>query len=169
MALTMIYDRNIGDILRARRIVDQKIKAFQPLTAEEKESVRRAFFDCECLNRITGAISEIWAKIVARGGEATPSENVKKWKQGEIFTAANFEGLLTHIGTMIDACEEIGVTTMTLLGDYAKLNTQFRFTNLNAWEKLLVDIDAAVETIPAEADLATVGIAIAGVAIVGKS
>lgn len=167
--MTMIYDRNIGDILRARRILEQKIKNFQPLTAEEQESVRRAFFDCECLNRITGAISEIWAKIVARGGEMIPSENVKEWEQGEIFTAANFTELLMHIGVMIEACGEIGVATAALLSDYAKLNTQFRFTNLNAWEKLLVDIDAAVEAIPAEADFAIVGVAIAGVAIAGKS
>lgn len=145
----MIYDRTLLDVLKAYRIVEFKLKQFKDLTEDEQNTLKRAFFDLECLNRITSKMSEIWGKISDYGGRVISDENVREWNLGEIFKAGNFKALYVNIGDMIEVMgKDLLMDTAQFLKDYFKANyEEYTFDNLNRWEKLLFDIDETLSNI----------------------
>jgi hypothetical protein len=136
----MIFDRTYADIVNAKRIFSDKVQKFISLSESEQAIVDKAFFNLTALNRITSKISEIWVSVAGRGGEIIENSNVRVWNEQEIFKASNFVEIRQNIGEVIEQLDFLQINTEQLKNDYAKINGDYTYTNLNNLEKMLFDL-----------------------------
>lgn len=138
----MIYNRTYIDIINAKKIFTNKIQNFLELTDEEQTIIDKAFFNLTAINRITAKINEIWGKFSEYGIEKVESEDVREWKEQEIFAANNFANIRKNIYDIIIKLSNLEYIDYNYYEkEYNKLTNDYIYTNINNLEKLLFDID----------------------------
>lgn len=142
----MIYDRTYIDIIKAKNIFAEKVQKFIELTADEQNTMNRAYFNLETLNRIVEKINLVWFYLQEEGITKVENEDVRQWGEQEIFKINNFSNIKKNIDDIISALEGINHYQVSQLRNaYNILNDDYSYTNLNNLEKLLYDLDIATQ------------------------
>lgn len=139
----MIFNRTYNDIVRAKRILAEKVRKFIALSDDESAVIDKAFFNLKAVNRITSKLAEIWEKIADTGTPQIDSDDVREWDRKEIFKEKNFDGVISNIKDAIDALDGLGVDVSALQISLANVNLTYSYINLNNIEKLLYDVGTA--------------------------
>jgi hypothetical protein len=137
----MIYNRTYSDIINAKKIFTEKIQKFIDLTADEQKIIEKAYFNLTAVNRITSKINVIWVFLETFGVEKVNNEDVREWREQEIFVVSNFSNIRNNIASIVRALTDLGfVDVVAFQTAYARLNDKYELVNLNNLEKLLFDI-----------------------------
>ena len=137
----MIYNRSYIDIINARKIFADKVQKFIELTADEQETIDKAFFNLSAINRITAKINDIWNSIIIYGGDKVESEDVREWGEQEIFIGKNFSNIRQNISEIIKKMADLElIENEPFQKAYNALTDEYVYTNLNNLEKLLFDV-----------------------------
>lgn len=142
----MIYDRTYIDIIKAKNIFTEKVQKFIELTTDEQNTMNRAYFNLETLNRITDKINLVWLYLQDEGISKIENEDVRQWNEKEIFKINNFSNIKKNIDDIILALEGLNhFKASQFRNAYNVLNNDYTYTNLNNLEKLLYDLDIATQ------------------------
>ena len=142
----MIYDRTYIDIIKAKNIFTEKIQNFIELTSDEQNTMNRAYFNLETLNRIVDKINLVWFYLQQKGITKVENEDVRQWSEQEFFKINNFSNIKKNINDVILALENLNYYKVPQFKSaYNALNNDYTYTNLNNLEKLLYDLDIATQ------------------------
>lgn len=138
----MIYDRTLADVEEARRIRETKVKNFETLSQSEIIALERGFLTNETLNRIENKQTELKNKLQNAGYWNNEIEN-SIWTEDDYFFLEDWQRILHNQNILKNSYYVYADTPQT---PTEKIN----YTNLNAIEKLLVDIEAIIDEMKAQ-------------------
>lgn len=138
----MIYDRTLADVEEARRIRETKVKNFETLSQSEIIALERGFLTNETLNRIENKQTELKNKLQNAGYWNNEIEN-SIWTEDDYFFLEDWQRVLHNQNILKNSYYVYEDTPQT---PTEKIN----YTNLNAIEKLLVDIEAIIDEMKAQ-------------------
>lgn len=139
----MIYDRTQKDIDEARRILEEKVHAFLPLTDEEKEQLERGIVTKETFNRIRNAQFELFGTITSMG--YYPGFKIQSAIYNDpysVISRKDVQQMLDNEKGLYNAFL-IGVDTPTV----PEMKTYYSYRDFNDIEKILFDMEAMAEDI----------------------
>lgn len=135
----MIFDRTRQDAQNAVKIREEKIKEFQPLTAEEQEILSRGMMTLTTINRIEEKQQELKSLLNEMGYWNIPIEN-KYWRAGGLFNETEFKRLIDNTNVLRGAFFVFKDTPLTPPVSYY-------YEDINALEKILYDLGEMVDDV----------------------
>lgn len=138
----MIYDRTLADVKKAQRIRETKVKNFETLSQSDITALERGFLTNETLNRIENKQTELKNKLQNAGYWNNEIEN-SIWTEDDYFILEDWQRVLHNQNILKNSYYVYADTSQT---PTEKIN----YTNLNAIEKLLVDIDEIIDKMKAQ-------------------
>lgn len=135
----MIIDRTQKDVDLAKKIRAEKVQKFIELTADEISTLERGFITINTLNRIGNKQKEIANLLNSVGIETKVT--AKTYVNGDDFTQTDATLLLNNNAKLRNSIAVMQTTpnNPTYLWEY---------NNVNAIEKILVDLEKLIITIP---------------------
>lgn len=128
----MVVDRTIEDVVSAKKIIEEKLKNFLEISAEDLEVLERGTITINTINRIEQAQSDLFEYFISAG--YFPQKIINKvWNENEIFNSTDFERLIANGEVLRKAFYDYENTPDEALPKYA-------FEQLNAIERLLYDL-----------------------------
>lgn len=144
----MIIDRIQKDVDEAIRLRNEKIKfdpiTMQPinleeLTEEELEHLQKGTFNAEDLNRIENKQAEL-KNLFNKMGYFPDTENKTDWTTDDMFTKADFQRIISNHNSLRALFYTYSNTPDTP-------GVSFHYEDINALEKILVDMEIIANTI----------------------
>lgn len=130
----MVIDRTIEDVISAKKIIEEKVKNFLELSAEDLEVLERGTFSVSTINRIEEKQKELYDFFTSSlylGGDV----NTRNWEENqEIFKQADMERIVKNNETLRDMFFVYSSTPK-------EANASYTYENLNNIERLLFDLD----------------------------
>lgn len=130
----MVIDRTIEDVVSAKKIIDEKVKNFLELSAEDLGVLERGTFSASTINRIEEKQRELYDFFTSSlylGGNV----NTRNWEENqEIFKQADMERIVKNNEALRDMFFVYSSTPK-------EANTSYTYENLNNIERLLFDLD----------------------------
>ncbi len=136
----MIVDRTQDDIDNAISIRDNLVKKFQQLTNEQRETLERGMMTCNTLNRIEQKQEEFKNLINPMGYWNTNITHKTDWTVEDIFSNADYQRIIDNENVLRKAFFTFSDTPETPL-------ISFHYDDLNALEKILVDLDVMINDV----------------------
>lgn len=138
----MIYDRTAEQVEQAKRIREEKVKKFQPLTQEETRCLERGFFTAKTIHRIQTATEYLQTEI-CKIGYCTPPLTIEKFQIGDLFCKSHFIQIINNVKALQNSFIIHPDSPTAFNSDYTQ------FTTLNTVEKaiflLLTTLDEVKE------------------------
>lgn len=138
----MIIDRTAQDVENAKIIRDTKIKEFAELTQAEIETLERGMITINTINRIENKQAELKALLNEAGYWNTPITN-KTWTGEDWQYAEEWQRVLTNLNILKRAYYVYSDTPETP-------DVKLDYVNLNAVEKILVDIQSMISNMKSQ-------------------
>lgn len=133
----MITDRTQADVDNAVEIRANKVKTFQTLTEDDITTLERGFLTINTLNRIIK--KQVETKKMLNEIGYYPSKIINKtWAIGDMFTEEDIEIIISNENTLRDSF-------FTYSDTPKEISTSLHYENINAIEKLLVDLDEMID------------------------
>lgn len=136
----MIIDRTQEDLNSAIFIRDNLVKKFQTLSNEQIKTMERGTMTCNTLNRIEQKQEELKRLINPMGYWNTNIAHKTDWTVGDIFTEADYQRIIDNENVLRKAFFTYSDTPETPL-------ISFHYDDLNALEKILVDLDVMINDV----------------------
>lgn len=136
----MITDRTQADIDNALEIRYNKVKKFQDLTEDDVTTLERGMITINTLNRIEQKQVEL--KELINGLEYWNTNITSKtdWVYTDIFTETDFQRIIDNENILRN-----GFFTYKATPNTPKIS--FHFEDLNALEKILVDLEVMINDV----------------------
>lgn len=135
----MITDRTQKDVDNALKIRDEKVKSFQQLSDEEINTLERGLLTVNTLNRIENKQAEL-KNVFNKMGYFPDVENKTDWTYTDIFTKSDFQRIISNHNSLRVSFYAYSKTPDTP-------NVSFHYEDINALEKILVDLEIIANTI----------------------
>lgn len=136
----MITDRTQADVDGALRIRDDKVKLFQTLTDDEVTTIERGILTINTINRIEEKQAELKNLIKRLGYWNTNITSKTDWVHTDFFTNSDFQRIIDNENILRNAFFVYKDTPDTP-------NISFHYEDINALEKILVDLDVMINDI----------------------
>lgn len=136
----MIFDRTKNDVDEARRIREEKVKAFKALTDEEKDILERGMFTFNTINRIEEKQSELKNLISELGYHNISISSKKNWNESNTFTLSAFVRIIGNENALRNAFFVYSDTPPTP-------DATYHYESINALEKILYDLDVMINDV----------------------
>lgn len=134
----MIFDRTENDIAEAKKIILSKVNSFDELTQDEIDILERGIITQNTINRIEQKEIELY-DLFAKAGYYAPTIENKLWNnEKDFFKATDLERIINNGEVLREAFFVYSTTP-------EKANVKYDFSNINAIEKLLYDLQSMLE------------------------
>ena len=138
----MIYDRTQNDIDKAKEIILSKVNSFEELTEDDLLALERGTITQNTINRIEQKQKELYDLFIEAGYYA-PEIEIKLWEnKNDFFKDADLERIIEN-GEILRKAFFVYTSTPE------RAKAIYDFTNLNAIEKLLYDLQNMLEYVVA--------------------
>lgn len=135
----MIFDRTQSDVDTAISIRKNKIQKFLTLTESEITSLERGMLTHAALNRVENKQSELKGLLNGIGYWNTQITN-KSWSLGNEVNIKDYQRIINNETKLVNAFFTYSDTPNIP-------NSMFSFTNMNAIEKILFDLDVMINDV----------------------
>lgn len=134
----MIYDRTQDDIKKAKEIILSKVNSFEELTEDDLLALKRGTITQNTINRIEQKQKELY-DLFAQAGYYAPQIETKLWQnEKDFFKDADLERIINNGEVLREAFFVYSATP-------EKASVKYDFSNINAIEKLLYDLQSMLE------------------------
>lgn len=138
----MIYDRTQNDIDKAKEIILLKVNSFEELTEDDLLALERGTITQNTINRIEQKQKELY-DLFAQAGYYAPQIETKLWEdEKDFFKDTDLERIIKNGEILREAFFVYSSTP-------ERAKAIYDFTNLNAIEKLLYDLQSMLEYVVA--------------------
>ena len=132
----MIFNRTIEDVQKAKKIIEEKVKKFQALSATEQDVLDRALLNVKALNRIESKQISLKQELQDMGYYAHTANS--SWTEDVWFNTADWLRLIDNTFALRDAFFVYSTTPMVVLPKYS-------FLYVNNLEKILYDLQTMID------------------------
>lgn len=136
----MIFDRTQNDVVGAKKLIEEKVKHFIPLSEQEVEKLERGTLTINTLNRIENKQKDLKTAINSMGYYNTPITN-KEWSYVDIFYSGDFERILNNINYLRHSFFTYNDTPITPNNKYTNYQV------INDVENILYDIGEMINDV----------------------
>ena len=138
----MIYDRTQEDIDKAKEIILSKVHSYEELTEDDLLALERGTITKNTINRIEQKQKELY-DLFAQAGYYAPKIETKLWEnEKDIFKDTDLERIIKN-GEILRKAFFVYSSTPE------RAKAIYYFSNLNAIEKLLYDLQSMLEYVVA--------------------
>lgn len=130
----MIFDRMQNDVDEAMKIREKKVKTFQTLTKDEKNTLERGMLTINTLNRIEDKQASLVQKFNEMGYWNINIKTKSDWTYSDIFTEDDFKRIISNEDVLENAFFVYSSTPNMP-------EISFHYDGVNALEKILYDLD----------------------------
>lgn len=132
----MITNRTFEDVIAAKKIREDKVKKFLPLTAKEVQTLEKGCLTPNSLNRIEEKEAELLSLIRDMGYFGGEFES-KQWNEHGVFKADDLNRIFAN-------CEKLRQSFFALKTSPMNLFAIYDYRQFNNLEKVLVDIESQI-------------------------
>lgn len=136
----MITDRTQADVDNAKKIREEKVKMFKTLTSSDINTLERGMMTINTLNRIESKQVELTIYINSLGYWNISIYNKTNWTYEDFFLKQDFQRIIDNMNILRSGF-------FTYLNTPNTPNISFYYQDINALEKILVDLELMIDEI----------------------